>query len=151
MDGFQGVEEPNELLDAFQTNYHHFEQLVREAVTHATDSTILARLGDELDEYLNLVNEVSSEIIFKNNILITSTELNTIHTNLGIMQTDMHMQYQDVLDVSHHGQPAIVETIHMGNCGHRCVSIDPVFLCWAYSQRTVSGIAYFLGVHMNMV
>ena len=69
MDGFQGVE-ANELLDAFQTNYHCFEWLAREAVTHATDSTIFARLGNELDEYINLVNEVSSKTIFKNNILI---------------------------------------------------------------------------------
>lgn len=70
MDCSQGLEEPSELLDAFRSNYHCYERLVMEAVTHATDSTILARLGDELDEYLNLVNEVSLKTILKNNILI---------------------------------------------------------------------------------
>ena len=70
MDGFHRLEEHNELLDAFRTNYYRYEQLVMETVTHAADSTILARLGDELDEYLNLVNEVSLKAILNNNILI---------------------------------------------------------------------------------
>ena len=71
MDGYQRVYEPNELSDAFRTNYHRLERLVREAVTNVTDSTIFARLGDELDEYLNLVNEVSLLLAFVNKIVIT--------------------------------------------------------------------------------
>ena len=67
------------------------------------------------------------------------------------MQTDLHIQYQDVLDMSHHGWPTIVETIHTGNCGCPCISIDSDFLHWGYSPRTVSGIEYFLGVHRNTV
>ena len=35
--------------------------MVTEATTYATDSTVLARLGDELDEYINLVIQVSSQ------------------------------------------------------------------------------------------
>ena len=62
---------PNELSDAFRTNYHHLERLVREAITNVTDSTIFVRLGDELDEYLNLVNEVCSLPAFVNKIVIT--------------------------------------------------------------------------------
>ena len=57
--------------DAFRTNYHRLEHLVREAITNVTDSTIFARLGDELDEYLNLVNEVSLLLAFVNKIVIT--------------------------------------------------------------------------------
>ena len=71
MDGYQRVYEPNELSDAFRTNYHHLERLVREAVTNVTDLTIFVRLGDELDEYLNLVNEVSLLLAFVNKIVIT--------------------------------------------------------------------------------
>lgn len=67
------------------------------------------------------------------------------------MQTDVRMQFQDVLDMSHHGRPTVVESIHTGNRGRPRISIDPDFLRWAYSQRTVSGIAYFLGVHRNTV
>ena len=67
------------------------------------------------------------------------------------MQTDVCIQHQKVLDTSHHGRPAITETINTGNRGHPHISIDPDFLHWAYSQRMVSGIAYFLGVHRNTV
>ena len=66
------------------------------------------------------------------------------------MQTDVHIQYQEVLDMSHHGRPTIIETIYSDH-GHPCISIDPDFLCWAYSHRTISGIAHFLEVHRSTV
>lgn len=58
---------PDELLGAFRTRYRRYEHLVLEATSNPTDSVILARLGDELDEYLALVIKVS----FKNLIIIT--------------------------------------------------------------------------------
>lgn len=54
--------EPQELLDAFRMHYYHFENLVTEATHSATDSTVLTRLGNELEEYINLVNEVNFEV-----------------------------------------------------------------------------------------
>ena len=74
-----------------------------------------------------------------------------MRTNLGLMQTDVHIKYQEALDSSHHERLTIIETIYTGDCGHPCISIDPDFLHWAYSHRTVSGIAYFLGVHRDTV
>ena len=74
-----------------------------------------------------------------------------MRTNLGLIQTDVHIKYQEALDSSHHGRPTIIETIYTGDCGHPRISIDPNFLRWAYSHRTVSGIAYFLGVHRDTV
>ena len=59
MDNHRSSTDPQELLAAFQTYYFHFERLVTEATTHAMDSTVLSRLGDELDEYINLVITVS--------------------------------------------------------------------------------------------
>ena len=38
--------------------YCCYEDLVREATSNPMDSTVLARLGDEIDEYLTLVTEV---------------------------------------------------------------------------------------------
>ena len=67
------------------------------------------------------------------------------------MQTDVCIKYQEALDVPHHGRPTIIETIYTGDCGCPHILIDPDFLCWAYSHRTVSGIAYFLGVHRDTV
>ena len=61
MDDYRSFNEPQELLTAFQTHYHHLEHLVTEATMHATDSTVLTRLGDELDEYINLIIQVSSQ------------------------------------------------------------------------------------------
>ena len=51
--------DPQELLIAFQAYYCHFEHLVTEATTHATDSTVLSWLGEKLDEYINLIIMVS--------------------------------------------------------------------------------------------
>ena len=61
MDDYGSFNEPQELLAAFWTHYRRLEHLVTEATMHATDSTVLARLGDELDEYINLVIQVSSQ------------------------------------------------------------------------------------------
>ena len=71
--------------------------------------------------------------------------------NLGIMQTDVHIRYQEALDMSHHERPTIIRTIFTGNHGHPCISINPDFLHWAYLHRTVLGITCFLGIHRDMV
>ena len=67
------------------------------------------------------------------------------------MQTDVHIRYQEALDMSHHRRPTIIKTIFTGNHGHPHISINPDFLHWAYSHRTVSGITCFLGIHRDMV
>lgn len=51
-----------DLLNAFRAHYHRFTQVVHEAITSHADSTVLARLGDDLDEYLVLVNEVRPSV-----------------------------------------------------------------------------------------
>ena len=53
--------ELQDFLDAFWMHYHRFKHLVTEATNSATDSTVLTRLGDKLEEYINLVNEVNSQ------------------------------------------------------------------------------------------
>ncbi len=49
-----------DLLNAFRCHYFRYETTVREAITCATDSTVLARIGDDLDEYSILLAEVIS-------------------------------------------------------------------------------------------
>jgi hypothetical protein len=49
---------PDDLLAAFREHYHRFTQAVNDTISNATDSIVLARLGDALDEYSGLVNEV---------------------------------------------------------------------------------------------
>lgn len=48
-----------DLLTAFRLHYHQFDRAIHDALKGQTDSVVLARLGDDLDEYLTLVNEVS--------------------------------------------------------------------------------------------
>ena len=50
---------PLHLLDAFCLHYYHFQTVVVEAITNLTNSTVLARIGDDLDEYTALVHEAS--------------------------------------------------------------------------------------------
>jgi len=48
----------NDLLNAFRAQYQHFDGAITHAVQSSADPVILARLGDDLDEYYNLAQEV---------------------------------------------------------------------------------------------
>lgn len=48
-----------ELLDAFREHYRRYEASVRDAVANFADTVVLWRLGDDLEQYIVLVNEVS--------------------------------------------------------------------------------------------
>ena len=55
------MESPTELSDliaAFRTYYYQFVKSVEEAALSPTDSTVLNRLGDRIDEYQALVIQV---------------------------------------------------------------------------------------------
>ena len=74
-----------------------------------------------------------------------------ICSNIAIMQTDIQSQYQEALDMSHHGWPEVIHMVWMGNQGWPRISIDPVFLEWAYAHWSISGIAQFLNVNRDTV
>ncbi|KAJ7178252.1 hypothetical protein C8R46DRAFT_1329376 [Mycena filopes] len=93
-----------ELLDAFRQRYHQYESTVHDAVANSADAVVLWRLGDDLNQYLGLVNEYAA--------IFPAEELALILHNVGAMQND----------------------------------IDPGFLQWAYSLRSTSSIARFLGL-----
>lgn len=48
----------NALLEAFRTHYHRFDRSLREALQGPSDANVLARLGDDFDEYASMVQEV---------------------------------------------------------------------------------------------
>lgn len=55
------MESPIDLSDivaAFRTHYYRFVQSVEEVALSPTDSTVLNRLGDQIDEYRAPVNQV---------------------------------------------------------------------------------------------
>jgi hypothetical protein len=78
-------------------------------------------------------------------------ELNTLLANLAMMQSDIRLRYQETLDMSHHGRPTLVQSIHTGRRGRPRIQIDPDFLRWAYNQRTTAGIHRFLNVGRSTV
>lgn len=53
----------DELLGEFRRRYHQFSEAILENSQNGSDSIVLERLGDRLDEYLILVNQVSKSII----------------------------------------------------------------------------------------
>ena len=57
------ISSPDNLLAAFRIHYHRFKLAITDAITNPTDSTVLARLGDDLNEFLDLVIQVSLDCI----------------------------------------------------------------------------------------
>jgi hypothetical protein len=53
-----------ELLEAFRVHYRRYEAAVRETVTNSADAVVLWRLGDDLEQYIALVNEVGHLFLF---------------------------------------------------------------------------------------
>jgi hypothetical protein len=84
-------------------------------------------------------------------LIFDPQELQVLQYNLAIMQNDIRLQYQQAIDESHHGYPAIVETIHTGSRGRPSIRIDPEFLRWSYSLRSIKSISVFLGVSRRIV
>jgi hypothetical protein len=58
-----------DLRNAFCAHYRRLLQMVDETMERSTDSVVLARLGDSLDELLGLVNEVSPVHLVAENLI----------------------------------------------------------------------------------
>lgn len=56
----------DELLAEFRRRYHRFGEAIVEASENGSDSNVLERLGDDLDEYLVLANQVSRTDCYSN-------------------------------------------------------------------------------------
>jgi hypothetical protein len=150
----------SELLEAFRSHYLRFERSVHDAVTNSADTVVLWRLGDDLDQYISLVTEVSvttapryslMTILWKYSTIFMAEEHDTIMQSLAIMRNDVRQQYEQTISESHYGHPTIVETIHTGQRGRPSLQIGREFLQWAYSLRSISSIAHFLGVSRGLV
>lgn len=50
--------ELTDLISAFRTHYYQFVKSVEEVSVYPTDSTVLNRLGDRVDEYRALLTQV---------------------------------------------------------------------------------------------
>ncbi|KAJ7632351.1 hypothetical protein FB45DRAFT_866070 [Roridomyces roridus] len=131
------------LVDAFRLHFNRFREAVSDIVQTPTDSVVIARLGDDLDEYAGLVRQ--------NSAIFDAPELEIIQTSLAAMQSDIQLEYRDAIEASHNGRPEIVQQVQTGCPGRLRIQIDSDFLNWAYSQRSTSSIHRFLGVSRNTV
>src|ERR1700722_6437480 len=68
-----------------------------------------------------------------------------------MMQVDLRIRYQQTIDESHYGRPDVVTTVHTSKPGRPSIHIDPDFLQWAYSQRSIAAISRFLNVGRSVV
>ncbi|KAJ7834799.1 hypothetical protein B0H14DRAFT_3087591 [Mycena olivaceomarginata] len=125
----------------FRLHYNRFQDAVTAIIQTPADAVVIARLGDDLDEYIQLVEQ--------NTGIFEPLELQTIQTSLVAMQTDVRLEYRDAINASHNGRPTVVQTIATGTVGRPRIHIDPDFLRWAYSQRSTASIHRFLGVCRN--
>ncbi|KAF8057838.1 hypothetical protein FPV67DRAFT_1382712, partial [Lyophyllum atratum] len=129
--------------NAFRIHYYRYCQAVHNAAGSGTDSTVLERLGDDLDVFANLINEHAN--------IFEPEELNLFQNNVRAMQNDVRQQYEHTLNHSHYGHPVVVQTVRTGRQGRPAVQIDPDFLRWAYSVRSTSAISRFLNVSRQTV
>src|SRR5689334_14190967 len=96
----------NELLQAFRQHYHQYEQRVRHAMhNNASDTVVLWRLGDNLEQYRGLAAEVQLCNTHKTPWLISLQhanlfdphELQIIMGNVTAMQNDIRLQYDEAV------------------------------------------------------
>ncbi|KAJ3963503.1 hypothetical protein EV361DRAFT_185388, partial [Lentinula raphanica] len=141
------ISEPNAFLlqDEFRRHYHHFASVLTQiSQDDTTDVFHLVNLGEDLEEYANLVSQNSA-------IFLDQSEWETLRTNVQSMILDLRTIYEQRLEQSHHGRPNVISWEHTGSAGRPRANIDPNFLQWAYGRRTTSGIADFLGVSRRTV
>lgn len=147
------------LLNAFRTHYHRFQAAITDLVGTQTDAIVISRLGDDLDEFADIVTEASIQLlkinipknVIQNQAIFPPEEFTTLETSLAAMRLDIRLEYQDAVDASHHGRPVLVQTISPDGPGRPRIYIDPDFLRWAYGQRSTASISRFLGVGRTTV
>ncbi|KAJ7662792.1 hypothetical protein DFH06DRAFT_1088364 [Mycena polygramma] len=134
---------PTELLEAFRAHYHRFQASVTEIIHNPTDAVVIARLGDDVDEFAQMVQQ--------NLGIFPPEELDVLQVSIAAMQNDIQLEYRDAIDLSHNGRPTVIHSVPTGGRGRPRIVIDPDFLRWAYSQRTTASIHRFLGVSRDTV
>ncbi|KAJ7473885.1 hypothetical protein B0H11DRAFT_2429821 [Mycena galericulata] len=131
------------LLDAFRTHYSRFQTTVTDITHNPTDAVVIARLGDDLDEFARMVHEHSG--------IFNPDELDVLQISVAAMQNDIQLEYRDAVDASHNGRPTVIQLVPTGGRGRPRIVINPDFLRWAYSQRSTASIHRFLGVSRDTV
>lgn len=155
--------DPSLLLRTFRDKYNDIEIRVQDTLVRSFgDVRLFKQLGDELDDYGYNLSQASLLIsitislsfpdnFFQHHLIFDPSELETIHVNIRLLQSEVRDAYRHSLDASHQGRPIIIERVRTGSRGRPKVVIDPSFLQWASGHRGTTGIARFLGVSRTTV
>lgn len=67
------------------------------------------------------------------------------------MVIDVRALHEQMMESSHQGRPEVIHHQHTGHRGRPRIEIDRDFLQWAYTQRTTSALAHFLGINRDTI
>ncbi|KAG8942949.1 hypothetical protein FRC04_003291 [Tulasnella sp. 424] len=127
----------NPLVEAFRSRYYNLEHRVQQTIHESFgDTTVIERLGDELDEFSRTFQQHSG--------IFSPVEADTFRTNVALLQQEVGQAYHASLDASHHGMPEVVRVERTGRPGRPRIVIEPSFLERAVAYRGSSKIAKFL-------
>lgn len=145
MSGLNTAPPPNaQLLVVFCDNYCALEgkviTMLRES---AGDSLVITRVGDQLDEFLVAVKQVSSTLstslsslkVSQHAHIFIDEERVVIKTNLAPLQLQICLGYRHTLDTSHHGRLSAIQLAETGRPGQPCMILDEAFLRFAYTHQ----------------
>ena len=148
------------LVEGFRSHYACLQRAVSVSVTNEFgDPVVLARIGDDLDEFLKRFQQVRTPVpnvpialtpLVQHARLFLSEETQIIRQNVSLLQMEVRIAYQRALDASHNGFHCLVSEVR-GATGRPRIVIDETFLRWAYAYRSTSGIAAFLKVSRPVV
>ncbi|KAG8916566.1 hypothetical protein FRC02_003747 [Tulasnella sp. 418] len=152
----------NVLLNAFRARYPLLEARVSETVTNSLgDTTVIERVGDEVDEFAKAVRDVSdpSPTIVLCGLtkwmqhihVFPAAEATIVETNLLLLQSEIRRAYESSLDASHNGHPVIIERRQTGKRGRPPIIIDSSFLRIAHTHHGATWLARYLGCSRSTV
>ncbi|KAF9064570.1 hypothetical protein BDP27DRAFT_1450660, partial [Rhodocollybia butyracea] len=141
--GNSNLNEHNGLLDAFRAHYAQFQALLVNVYTKETDTFLLQLLGEDLEEFDRIAERHSN--------IFEVEELQVLRTGVQLMLGDLRALYNQQIEASHSGRPAVIFSEYTGNCGRPRTVIHPEFLRWAYGHTTTSGLSHFLGISRRTV
>ncbi|KAF9026984.1 hypothetical protein BDP27DRAFT_1437317 [Rhodocollybia butyracea] len=105
------------LLSAFRAHYEQFQGLLVNVYTEETDPFLLQLLGEDLEEfgrtveqvlYFNFFNYCELKTVKKHPDIFESEELQTLRTGVQLMIGDLQALYNQRVESSHNGRPAII-------------------------------------------
>ncbi|KAI0078506.1 hypothetical protein K474DRAFT_1581967, partial [Panus rudis PR-1116 ss-1] len=131
------------LCNEFRNRYHDYARRVQDIAVTATDSVVIARLGNDIATFTRLVTQHQN--------IFDPAEYALLRDSLGLLDHNIRLLHRDRLDHSHHGIPVIITEVHTGQRGRPRIVIDPQWLAWAYGHKSIAAIARFLQVSRTVV